>query len=567
MAVPRTQSPLIPKAEYRSIGSMSENEVSVINPSNSQEDPESERLLDNNPCLSQFLKNAVRGMDCLEGDIAEQYNPITITRRLPVEVWKVIFDLYMSGLHLSVSKSEWNKVVAMPYTLSHVCSRWRNIVISFPTLWSAIEINLYALDRDIVPILDGYLTYSAYGRGLDAIIRFRASLEQGKNTSTSTNMNDGWTVHASDAFSLLMRRLSNFHTLSLFGFSPRHFLGVDEIEPLTLPRLRSLVLGLALPTEPNCLWSAIQRAPNLTGLTFGTGLRLRSAGTTELLSHSQVRVLDIKNIRSFESQCEDIMTLLPTLRNLDTLKLGGIGDLHDHIVDVPAATSYTLKSLSLTFRDSESVFALLQSLDLPSLESISLSCNTHVNSSSIFISALRRFATLESLSLHFDIDEYGATALNNLIPFLPELFSLDARLREPDHYQQTWILDLFTALIDHAHQLQYLTLTDFDCPLTLQVIEQLVSMLEAKYKTFPPNPNPDPEKPWMAIHLIFGAWCRSTANLFARAKFNERLGILDENGIRCLISYSSLLDPYGCLQDDSPNSDSDASQSPFFAMY
>ncbi|KAJ8076101.1 hypothetical protein PM082_022086 [Marasmius tenuissimus] len=563
MAPPRTPPPPIPKAEYRSIGFIPENEVSVVYSSNSQEDPQSEHSFNKSPCLPQFIDNAVNGMDRLEGNIAKQYHLITITRRLPVEVWMTIFDLCMSQSHLSVSKFKRNKVVAMPYTLSHVCSRWRNIVISFPTLWSAIDINLYALDRDIIPILDNYLTYSAYGRGLDAVIRFRASLEQG-NTSTSTNMNDGWTVHASKAFSLLMLRLSSFHTLSLFGFSPQHFLKVNEIKPLALPRLRSLVLGLALPTEPNCLWSALQRAPNLTGLTFGTELRLRSAGTIEILSHSQVRMLDIRNIWSFEAQCEDILTLLPTLRSLETLKLGGVHNLHDRVVELPkAATSYTLKSLSLTFRDSESVSALLQSLELPSLESISLSCNTSVNSSSIFISTLRRFSTLESLSLNFDIDEYGVTALKNLIPFLPELFSLDARLREPSHHQQTWILDLFTVLISHAHQLQHLTLTDLDCPLTLQIVEQTVSLLEVKSQSF--SPNPEFEKPWMAIHLIFGAWCRLTTNLFAKSKFNERLGKLDENGIRCLVSYSSL--GLGCSQEDSGDTDDDESQSPFFAMY
>ncbi|KAL0059622.1 hypothetical protein AAF712_013634 [Marasmius tenuissimus] len=540
MAPPRTPPPPIPKAEYRSIGFIPENEVSVVYSSNSQEDPQSEHSFNKSPCLPQFIDNAVNGMDRLEGNIAKQYHLITITHRLPVEVWMTIFDLCMSQSHLSVSKLKWNKVVAMPYTLSHVCSRWRNIVISFPTLWSSIDINLYALDRDIIPILDNYLTYSAYGRGLDAVIRFRASLEQG-NTSTSTNMNDGWTVHASKAFSLLMLRLSSFHTLSLFGFSPQHFLRVNEIKPLALPRLRSLVLGLALPTEPNCLWSALQRAHNLTGLTFGTELRLRSAGTIEILSHSQVRMLDIRNIWSFEAQYEDILTLLPTLRSLETLKLGGVHNLHDRVVELPkAATSYTLKSLSLTFRDSESVSALLQSLELPSLESISLSCNTSVNSSSIFISTLRRFSTLESLSLNFDIDEYGVTALNNLISFLPELFSLDscAPTATPDPHG--------SRLSTHP-----------------SIVEQTVSLLEVKSQSF--SPNPEFEKPWMAIHLIFGAWCRSTTNLFAKSKFNERLGKLDENGIRCLVSYSSL--GLGCSQEDSGDTDDDESQSPFFAMY
>ncbi|KAG7086093.1 hypothetical protein E1B28_003608 [Marasmius oreades] len=85
--------------------------------------------------------------------------------KLPVEIWKTVFVFACSqekGYSLTIEKfGALTTLVKIPITLSHVCSRWRTIVIGSPRLWSSISITFNWTPLPAESLLDTFLTNSA----------------------------------------------------------------------------------------------------------------------------------------------------------------------------------------------------------------------------------------------------------------------------------------------------------------------------------------------------------------------------------------------------------------------
>ncbi|KAK7461305.1 hypothetical protein VKT23_008484 [Stygiomarasmius scandens] len=65
-------------------------------------------------------------------------------RKLPMEVLTQIFDFYCADAEygLSVRSTTANRVIAPTLTLSHVCTFWRKVTRSQPSLWSSMSLDL-----------------------------------------------------------------------------------------------------------------------------------------------------------------------------------------------------------------------------------------------------------------------------------------------------------------------------------------------------------------------------------------------------------------------------------------
>ncbi|KAL0066726.1 hypothetical protein AAF712_006331 [Marasmius tenuissimus] len=94
-------------------------------------------------------------------------------RRVPNEVWEIIFTTLCTTLHDYSFKLDYYygisnqtntyKTILLEIpslVLTHVCSRWRGIAMSLPHLWSSLSIKFNELPFDITVPLELYLSRS-----------------------------------------------------------------------------------------------------------------------------------------------------------------------------------------------------------------------------------------------------------------------------------------------------------------------------------------------------------------------------------------------------------------------
>ncbi|KAF9267890.1 hypothetical protein L218DRAFT_841394, partial [Marasmius fiardii PR-910] len=98
---------------------------------------------------------------------------LSIARRVPAEIWRMIFTWASTSRQYSLNFVEdveytWSRwqggskleVISLPHTLSRVCRHWQKIVVTHPFLWSSIRIKPSILKTDIRPLLMEYLEKS-----------------------------------------------------------------------------------------------------------------------------------------------------------------------------------------------------------------------------------------------------------------------------------------------------------------------------------------------------------------------------------------------------------------------
>ncbi|KAF9260565.1 hypothetical protein L218DRAFT_575060 [Marasmius fiardii PR-910] len=120
---------------------------------------ESERIQ-----LRNVLKEGEREIECYEGlwAILDQLETrkralelttiqcraaLSVHRRIPAEVWGMIFSTLCLELHeysFDVDVDDVSPLLQLPALLiSQVCSRWRNIVQGLPSVWSSINADAF----------------------------------------------------------------------------------------------------------------------------------------------------------------------------------------------------------------------------------------------------------------------------------------------------------------------------------------------------------------------------------------------------------------------------------------
>ncbi|KAK1217652.1 hypothetical protein PQX77_019700 [Marasmius sp. AFHP31] len=97
--------------------------------------------------LYRVLDELKRRKRALKKRINHRRAAVSVKRRIPVELWEQIFTLVSTtdghSLQLEVAR---RASTAPGIFLSHVCSHWRNIMLSTPAIWASIEIH-FASDQ------------------------------------------------------------------------------------------------------------------------------------------------------------------------------------------------------------------------------------------------------------------------------------------------------------------------------------------------------------------------------------------------------------------------------------
>ncbi|THU92601.1 hypothetical protein K435DRAFT_612270, partial [Dendrothele bispora CBS 962.96] len=90
--------------------------------------------------LTSILTALQKQRNSLQEYVNGQRGLLSSIRKVPPEIWIEIFTLYCGEYDLLIDKEA--NISAPTLTLSSVCSRWRDLAISTPELWSHMSIHL-----------------------------------------------------------------------------------------------------------------------------------------------------------------------------------------------------------------------------------------------------------------------------------------------------------------------------------------------------------------------------------------------------------------------------------------
>ncbi|KAL0568560.1 hypothetical protein V5O48_013427 [Marasmius crinis-equi] len=290
-------------------------------------------------------------------------------------------------------EEEWRRALKAPFILSQVSSRWREIVLDTPELWSTIYVRL---DRCYPP--HGLRLYLERSKdvGLDIIIRESASGPWWQWEHTMT------TLFSPDVMARF-RRLAITHV----ELAPPVFGAFDNT--LAFPRLESVYfLKSNLPSLYwSWLWEVVRRAPRLDNV-FGIGMD-ESQIPFEALTESNIRSLELTS--TYGGLDRGLLHVLPTLRNLESLTLRNLNSrVSRPCLPLPPVRCESLRDLKIIQSHSHTDRVILQHLDLPNLLSLDLNFREQIHSFEGLLSLLSNLASLRVLSLVFNKPPSGRIA-------------------------------------------------------------------------------------------------------------------------------------------------------------
>ncbi|KAL0565805.1 hypothetical protein V5O48_016214 [Marasmius crinis-equi] len=345
------------------------------------------------------LKIMERREKALRDNVARRRSVISAQRKFPVEIWQIIFSMVClaSDYSLEINNEDDSfpppPVTKLPVTLSHVCTRWRDIADSSPGLWSTISVTFHNLRPMNVALLERFLINSGNHSLRVRIKRPAGSLLLG-NDERALKMVASQFLRAEHL------------VVDMEGF------GLDR--PITFPNLTMYKEEGTILIADSHWRQALRGAPSLR---IATIIRLFSSSS---LPYQQLSTLNIVNIRPTDLQL--LSRILPTCQKLESLSIGcnillqegATIDLapvelrslrtlviHDHITwKLDLTTTFLQRVLAM---DTPMLTSLLASLRTPALETIELQCGDWEQSRqwpSALIGLLQRSSkTLSKISL------------------------------------------------------------------------------------------------------------------------------------------------------------------------
>ncbi|KAK1233661.1 hypothetical protein PQX77_003156 [Marasmius sp. AFHP31] len=336
--------------------------------------------------LRQTMEKLEREKAVVESRIAQRHGFVSPLRRFPVEVLNQIFSYVCSleertkpgfadSASLSISPF---RVTTPTLNLSHVCSRWRDIVIQKPSLWSSIDIKCIGEFRegDPRPLLSLYLE-----RTQGCLLNLYFVSLWGSIEDEVIGHDLAWT-----AFQLFPRCKS----LSLRCLKSAVFFDlIPRLEDNSLPHLQMFYSyntgegdrfnegpGEIDNDESRSFWGAIRNAPNL--ITVGTSF---TPSITTILPCDHLTSLAIESI-SVEDRpsWSHVFTALPHVQHLRLNfwdnHAGSTDTAETSVVELPDLRVLDISAGSHVHL--QNVFGVLST---PALQSVNLELKYDVNPS------------------------------------------------------------------------------------------------------------------------------------------------------------------------------------------
>ncbi|KAF9264027.1 hypothetical protein L218DRAFT_300866 [Marasmius fiardii PR-910] len=351
----------------------------------------------------------------LEDDIVKCRSALGIWRKFPSEILEMIFEITCfsssnSGHSLVIGTSRLQRLepilITSPLSLSHVCSRWRSIVLDSPKLWSTICIKLDNVPDNALRLLQTFIERSG---------RWPLSIRL-----SSDSHDDPPPRHILDLWEVLLENSSRWTALDL-----RLMRDAKLLESDPAPRFSKLSFSSLISFEAsiypeqidpdNRFWKSLHRAPKLTGVTT------RSLYPIHTLPYKQLTTLTIdydSRLLSDNGSLELLVGVLQITKNLCHLTFDAIGSVADiglneysSVVQMPSLRSLKLRCSGFgtcSLNTSKLLLCLFTSLRMPVLDTFDLTCLVKGirRWPESFLAMLDRSSSLQRLSLWFkDFDE------------------------------------------------------------------------------------------------------------------------------------------------------------------
>ncbi|KAL0066353.1 hypothetical protein AAF712_006612 [Marasmius tenuissimus] len=272
------------------------------------------------------------------------------SRRVPVEIWSMIFTLVIGSTTSFVACNPHGVIPGSDiaqsnaYNLTLVCSHWRQIVLGLPNLWTSIEVNLRNLEKDIRPGLKLHLDHSK-GRPLDLVIDYRT-----KGSSNHAQDYPGWSESTCRTLDYLVRfLLPRCKGLWIYmdGFED-YFLNSPDI-PYPFLSFPSLVQfshdfdispSLSWRAGQHWFWDALRhRAPLLRSVSSLTGVLP--------ISYVHYPQLTELHILAHLASPNLIYTLLSCTRSLEVLSITDSGIQRSQFLNMQSNSSLPVHTLTV----------------------------------------------------------------------------------------------------------------------------------------------------------------------------------------------------------------------------
>ncbi|KAK1223109.1 hypothetical protein PQX77_014037 [Marasmius sp. AFHP31] len=185
--------------------------------------------------LKQKLRQVEAGKSVVEENISTCLSALSVCRRLPVEIWELIFSCYVSlyahSFIVVYDHKLGHEIIKMPLiTLSRVCQSWRSIVQGCPALWSTIDLALVQqLDRKVRDRLEFHLKHSKE-HPLQVRLQSKEILYPHRRYGSTTQRSDSW--------KLLCSHMNRWQSLTL----GRGYNNLPQVDNPSLPNLTSLII-------------------------------------------------------------------------------------------------------------------------------------------------------------------------------------------------------------------------------------------------------------------------------------------------------------------------------------
>ncbi|KAL0069613.1 hypothetical protein AAF712_003271 [Marasmius tenuissimus] len=355
--------------------------------------------------------------------------------RLPTEMLANIFKHAIHGksYHERISRTQASTV----FTLSMVCGRWREIILSTPSLWSYVSLQLEDWMYDEEYDEDEGTRHVATDMEVETSRLARIVqlfLKRSQSTQLDLDLNFVLSSPSETRTYIAVRRLCDvlfptaqrWRSLNISGQT----LASDNQTLYSLFSKLSSLKHLALPGR---FWSGrpLSGCPSLTSIS----LREDVIPVMLLVPWQQVKRLDFSGYSGSIQKAVDVLRPCSGVEDL-TLELAPFAISTDLPVVVPLVRSFTVKGFNAFRADSNSI-SIFQCLSLPKVSALSITGDeTH-----LVVEAFADFLRRSSCNItHLTIqvsDEYRAD-MDTVIPFLRLLPTLKVlRLEESRGYGGT----------------------------------------------------------------------------------------------------------------------------------
>ncbi|KAF9250004.1 hypothetical protein L218DRAFT_968670, partial [Marasmius fiardii PR-910] len=465
--------------------------------------------------LRQMLDQLERAKSDMKAANRQRRAAISAQRRVPVEVWEMIFSTLCLVLHeysFDGHRSNHDSpLLQLPAILvSQVCARWNVIAKSIPSIWSSINVDIdYPKYNNPLRI---YLLNSK-----DCPLKLRIEGTVGCNTSRQSL--DIWR----DLSEYLCRSRELTMAIRFFSHST-----LPPVHNLKFPVLQSFSEKSSLPNEEMWpwFWQAIYGAPRLVRLS-SSYLEINPL-FSQLISWEMQLLGWLRDSGTF-------FEVLQSCSRLKSLTLTGISRLNPQSSGISREVKLPyLQQLSIHVgAEGEDWFsAIAQSLILPSL----ISCRIESTESplpTMFLTMIRRSSTsLKRLELTVKWGANHPSLMLDILQAAPELthFKLFLGLDLLPQVAEDAVTILLSKVKEGPHnflpKLSSISVEGWSITLSTQLAERVLETVSSRRETY---------HPLMEFQLVRWQRRRFTGWFVLEPRLLERMRVLEEGGVSIII--------------------------------